>query len=55
MSSADSQFAATQSAALRAGALRKWLAGWMGGGAREVKVGEDLFEGAAGCTRVTNT
>lgn len=33
MSSADSQFAATQSAALRAGALRKWLAGWMGGGA----------------------
>lgn len=36
MSSADSQFAATESAALRAGALREWLGG-AGAGREEVQ------------------
>lgn len=45
MSSADSQFAATQSAALRAGALREWLGG---GGAGREEVQEELVGGGGG-------
>lgn len=47
MSSADSQFAATQSAALRAGAPREWLGGGGEGEGRE-EVQEELVGGGGG-------